>query len=217
MKPEDIESLEWAKGQGLLPVIVQHADNGTVLMTAYVNREALRLMLERHEVVLYSRSRQKLWVKGETSGNRVVVDRVVTDCDRDALLVFGRPTGPACHTGAQSCFEGAPPEAAGIAFLRTLERIVADRLADPSAGSYTASLAAAGIRRIAQKVAEEGLELALAASASDVELIAEAADLLFHMVVLLKTRDVGLAQVARELETRHAERQTVRAEPTRKH
>jgi phosphoribosyl-ATP pyrophosphohydrolase/phosphoribosyl-AMP cyclohydrolase len=217
VKPEDIESLAWAKGQGLLPVVVQHADNGTVLMTAFVNREALQLMLERHELVLYSRTRQQLWVKGETSGNRIAVDRVVPDCDRDALLVFGRPMGPACHTGASSCFEGAPPEATGIAFLRTLEGIVASRLAQPSAGSYTASLAAAGIRRIAQKVAEEGLEVALAASASDVELIAESADLIFHMIVLLKSRDLSLAQVARELETRHAERQPTRAEPSRKH
>ena len=214
MRPEAIEGLDWAKGNGLLPAIIQDAVTGIVLMTGYVNREALIAMLRQREVVLYSRTRQRLWLKGETSGNRIAVERIQPDCDRDAILVIGRSSGPACHTGARSCFDGEPHEAAEIAFLRTLERVVASRLAEPRADSYTSSLSSAGIRRMAQKVAEEGLEVALAANASDGELIGEAADLLFHVVVLLKTRNLGLAQVARELEIRHAERQPVRAGPS---
>jgi phosphoribosyl-ATP pyrophosphohydrolase/phosphoribosyl-AMP cyclohydrolase len=206
---DDIENLAWEKGQGLLPAIIQDVGTGAVLMTGYVNREALELMFERREVVLYSRSRQRLWVKGETSGNKITVERVVVDCDHDALLVLGRPTGPVCHTGASTCFEGAASNAAEIAFLRSLERIVADRMAAPRPGSYTASLATAGLRRIAQKVAEEGLEVALAANASEAELRSEAADLLFHLVVLLKTRGLGLAEVTSVLESRHAERQAM--------
>lgn len=199
--------LAWDKGQGLLPAIVQHADAGTVLMTGYVNREALALMLERRELVLYSRSRGRLWVKGETSGNRVAVERIVPDCDRDALLVLGRPSGPVCHTGARACFEDAEPRAANVGFLAELESIVAGRLAAPVAGSYTAALAAEGTRRIAQKVGEEGVEVALAASGPAEELVSEAADLLFHLVVLLKSRGLELSDVARALRARHDARE----------
>jgi phosphoribosyl-ATP pyrophosphohydrolase/phosphoribosyl-AMP cyclohydrolase len=204
--PEEIDNLDWNKGGGLLPAIVQDAGTGTILMTGYVNREAVQLMLERREVTLYSRTRRRLWVKGETSGNRVAVERLVADCDRDALLVLGRPGGPVCHTGAQTCFVEAAPDASSLAFLATLEQIVAERLATPPAGSYTVKLVAGGMRRMAQKVAEEGLEVALAASASETELISETADLLFHLIVLLKTRGLGLAKVASVLASRHAER-----------
>jgi phosphoribosyl-ATP pyrophosphohydrolase/phosphoribosyl-AMP cyclohydrolase len=208
--PEDIDDLDWNKGGGLLPAIVQDAGNGTVLMTGYVNREAMQLMLERREVTLYSRTRQRLWVKGETSGNRIVVERLVADCDRDALLVLGHPSGPVCHTGAQTCFLETAPDASSLAFLATLEQVVAERLANPRAGSYTAKLVAGGVRRIAQKVAEEGLEVALAASASETELISETADLLFHLIVLLKTRGLSLARAASVLASRHTERQAAR-------
>jgi phosphoribosyl-ATP pyrophosphohydrolase/phosphoribosyl-AMP cyclohydrolase len=182
-------------------------------MTAYVNREALRLTLERREVVVYSRTRKQLWVKGETSGNRILVERVVADCDRDALLVLGRPTGPVCHTGSRTCFSEIQGEADWLGFLSTLEDIVAERLAKPNPESYTAQLVASGLRRIAQKVAEEGLEVALAASAAKSELTSEAADLLFHLVVLLKTRGLGLAEVAHVLASRHAQRQSPTANP----
>jgi phosphoribosyl-AMP cyclohydrolase / phosphoribosyl-ATP pyrophosphohydrolase len=203
---DDIESLAWEKGQGLLPAIIQDSGTGTVLMTGYVNPEALRLMLERSEVVLYSRTRKRLWVKGETSGNRISVERVVTDCDRDAVLVLGRPSGPVCHTGARTCFQETEAEASSLAFLATLEQVVAERVDTPRAGSYTAMLAASGTKRIAQKVAEEGLEVALAASSPEKELLAEAADLIFHLIVLLKTRRLTLAQVTDVLQARHAER-----------
>ena len=198
--------LAWDKGQGLLPAIVQHADSGTVLMTGYVNREALALMLERREVVLYSRSRGRLWLKGETSGHRIAVERVVHDCDQDALLVLGRPDGPVCHTGAAACFPDAQPAVASLAFLTELERIVAARLVAPRSGSYTAALMAGGVRRIAQKVGEEAIEVALAANGTPEELVSEAADLLFHLIVLLKARDLELSHVARALRVRHEER-----------
>lgn len=203
MNPDDVDGLDWDKGQGLLPAIIQHAGTGTVLMTGYVNREALRLMLQRREVVLYSRTRARLWVKGETSGHRICVERVVTDCDRDALLVLGRPAGPVCHTGADTCFSGTQPDAARLAFLADLERTVAQRLCCPTAQSYTAALVAQGVRRVAQKVGEEAVEVVLAAGASEAELTAEAADLIFHLIVLLKARNLSLRDVVSVLDSRH--------------
>ncbi len=199
----DIEGLNWEKGSGLLPVIIQHADQGTVLMTGFVNQEALALMLEQGEVALYSRTRRRLWVKGETSGQRIAVQEIVPDCDRDALLVLGLPIGAVCHTGARTCFADVEPRAASLSFLVDLERIVAERVGEPREGSYTASLVAQGPRRIAQKVGEEALEVVLAATGTQEEILGEAADLLFHLIVLLETRRVGLADVVRVLQTRH--------------
>jgi phosphoribosyl-ATP pyrophosphohydrolase/phosphoribosyl-AMP cyclohydrolase len=201
-----IEGLDWAKGNGLLPAIIQDALTGVVLMTGYVNREALAAMEERREVVLWSRTRQCLWLKGETSGNRIAVERIVPDCDRDAILVLGRPDGPACHTGASSCFPGAIPRVTSLSFLATLEELIATRLRNPAPESYTAELVASGLRRVAQKVGEEGLEVALAAGASQDELLAESADLVFHLLVLLRARDVALPQVISVLESRHRAR-----------
>ena len=208
----DIEQLAWDKGQGLLPALIQHADSGIVLMTGYVNREALALMLERREVVLFSRTRQRLWIKGETSGNRIAVERVVPDCDRDALLVLGRPAGPVCHTGAASCFPEAEPAVGKLAFLTELENIVTERLIDARPESYTAGLAAQGLRRIAQKVGEEAVEVALAASATKEELVSETADLLFHVMLLLRARGLELADVARALRARSSVNRRTRAE-----
>jgi phosphoribosyl-ATP pyrophosphohydrolase/phosphoribosyl-AMP cyclohydrolase len=162
-------------------------------------------MLERREVVLYSRSRGRLWLKGETSGHRIAVERVVHDCDQDALLVLGRPNGPVCHTGAAACFPDAEPAAASLAFLTELEAIVAARLAAPPAGSYIAALAGEGTRRMAQKVGEEAVEVALAADGTREELVSETADLLFHLMVLLKARGLALADIARVLRARHEE------------
>lgn len=203
MTAEEIEGLDWGKGNGLLPAIIQDAGTGVVLMTGYVNKEALALMNDRREVVLWSRTRQRLWLKGEISGNRIAVERIVADCDRDAVLVLGRASGPSCHTGAVSCFEQAAPEVASLAFIATLEQVVSERLTTPRAGSYTAELLASGLRRIAQKVGEEALEVALAASAPTNELISESADLLFHLVVLLRARGLGFKDVASALESRH--------------
>jgi len=202
------DTLDWAKGAGLLPAIVQHAVSGTILMLGFMNREALELTLRERRVTFYSRTRARLWSKGETSGNTIEVDSVTTDCDRDALLVLGRPNGPVCHTGAAECFAGQPRTAAGaLAFLGQLESIIAQRIAEQPDDSYTAQLHARGLSRMAQKVGEEALEVALAAvGGEDGALVGESADLLFHLLVLLKSRNHSLGEVVRELELRHAAR-----------
>ena len=208
MNRGDLERLDWGKGDGLLPAVVQDADTGAVLMLGYMSREALAATLADRLVTFYSRSRRALWVKGETSGNRLALVSASADCDGDAILVQARPAGPVCHAGTASCFASAPaPGAAPYAFLAELEAVIDARLAAPAASSYTARLHAEGLRRVAQKVGEEGLELALAASVgSEAEVIAEGADLLFHAALLLHERGLSLADVTAELERRHAER-----------
>ncbi len=203
-----ISSLDFAKGGGLLPAIVQHAGSGAVLMLGFMNAEALSATLERRRVVFFSRSKRRLWEKGETSGHHLRVEDVLTDCDRDTVLITAWPEGPVCHTGARTCFGDEKLTAAErLAFLASLERIVAQRATERPEGSYTARLLAQGSRRLAQKVGEEGLEVALAAAAeTDERLVSEAADLLFHLLVLLRSRDIPLASVVAELETRHAAR-----------
>jgi phosphoribosyl-ATP pyrophosphohydrolase/phosphoribosyl-AMP cyclohydrolase len=206
MNLADVEQLDWAKGDGLLPAVVQDADSGVVLMLGFMNREALRTTLAEKRVTFWSRTRQRLWTKGETSGNWIEADSVTMDCDRDTLLVLGRPAGPVCHTGAADCFPGRPDTAAtGLAFLDELERIVASRIADAPESSYTAKLHARGPMRMAQKVGEEGLEVALAAvGGDDGQVVGESADLVFHLLVLLKSRGLSLRDVVRELRQRHA-------------
>ncbi len=206
MKPADIDALDFGKGGGLLPAIVQHATTGATLMLGYMSREALRATLERGRVVFFSRSRQRLWEKGETSGHFLELRAAHADCDRDALLVSAIPHGPVCHTGSASCFGSAAPTGAErLAFLVELESLIEQRLTAGNTGSYTARLFAQGPRRIAQKVGEEGLEVALAAVAqSDNEVLAESADLLFHLLVLLRSRGLSLAGVVAELRSRQA-------------
>jgi len=208
MNETDVATLDWQKGAGLLPAIVQHADTGAVLMLGFMNRAALEATLRERRVTFFSRSRDRLWTKGESSGNFIAVEAVTPDCDRDTLLVLGRPHGPVCHTGAANCFHGQPPAlATELAFLYRLEGIIAQRIADQPEASYTAKLHAKGPSRIAQKVGEEGLEVALAAVGSDdAAVIGESADLLFHLLLLLKSRDRSLRDVVQELESRHAAR-----------
>jgi phosphoribosyl-AMP cyclohydrolase / phosphoribosyl-ATP pyrophosphohydrolase len=208
MNESDIATLDWQKGAGLLPAIVQHADTGAVLMLGFMNREALQATLREQRVTFYSRTRGRLWTKGESSGNSIAVEAVTADCDRDTLLVLGRPQGPVCHTGAADCFHGQPLSlATRLAFLHRLEGIIAQRIADQPDASYTATLHSKGPSRIAQKVGEEGLEVALAAVADDdAAVIGESADLLFHLLLLLKSRDRSLLHVVLELESRHAAR-----------
>lgn len=204
----DIRGLDFAKGGGLLPAIVQHAGSGAVLMLGYMNAEALRATLELRRVVFFSRSKQRLWEKGESSGNALELAEVRSDCDRDTLLVTAWPRGPVCHLGTRTCFGEEPATAAErLSFLGALEQIIEQRIAERPEGSYTARLYSQGPKRIAQKVGEEGLEVALAAvGETDEKLIAEAADLLFHLLALLKSRNVPFAGVVTELENRHAGR-----------
>lgn len=214
LKFSDVEQLAWDKQSGLLPAVVQHARSGAVLMLGYMNREALRATLERHRVVFYSRSRQTLWEKGETSGHTLDLVDVRKDCDQDTLLVSAVPTGPVCHNGTATCF-GDEPMSAGerLSFLADLEDIIDERIADSSVGSYTAQLYSKGVKRMAQKVGEEGLEVALAAvSDTDEELVGEAADLLFHLAVLLRSRGLTLQAIIDELKNRHTSRALTRVD-----
>jgi phosphoribosyl-ATP pyrophosphohydrolase/phosphoribosyl-AMP cyclohydrolase len=204
--PADIEGIDWSKNDGLVPTIVQHADSGRVLMLGYMNREALAATLERDRVVFFSRSKRRLWEKGETSGNFLQLIELRADCDADTLLVIALPAGPVCHTGAASCFGDEPLTAAApLGFLLELEQVIAQRIAGSPEGSYTARLYARGVRRVAQKVGEEGLEVALAGvSESDDALLGECADLVYHLLLLLRSRGLPLAAVIEELRRRHA-------------
>ena len=204
----DLDTLDFAKGAGLLPAIVQHAGNGCVLMLGYMNREALAATLTRRRVVFFSRSKGRLWEKGETSGHCLELAEIHADCDRDTLRVRAWPRGPVCHFGSGSCF-GDTPLAADerTSFLTALEDIIGERMAARPEGSYTAKLRAGGWTRIAQKVGEEGLEVALAGAAgSDREVVQEVADLLYHVLVLLKARGLTLERVLDELRARHRAR-----------
>ena len=204
----DLDSLDFSKGDGLLPAIVQHADTGSVLMLGFMNAEAVQETLRRGRIVFWSRSRSRLWEKGETSGHTLHVVGSAVDCDRDALLWTVRPAGPVCHLGTRTCFGDAQRSGAeALAFLGQLESVIERRIANAGDSSYTAKLFAAGPRRMAQKVGEEGLEVALAgACEDDPNLVAEAADLLYHLAVMLKSRGLGFADVVTELVSRHAAR-----------
>ncbi|MBW8881990.1 MAG: bifunctional phosphoribosyl-AMP cyclohydrolase/phosphoribosyl-ATP diphosphatase HisIE [Asticcacaulis sp.] len=199
---DDVIRIDFAKSGGLVPAVVQHADTLQILMLGYMNAEALRETLTGGQVVFYSRSKSRLWRKGETSGDILVLDHVLTDCDEDALLVLARPDGPTCHTRTTSCFgmETAP----GIGFMAYLADVVRERAKAAPADSYTARLMHKGVAKIAQKVGEEGLETALAGRAGDLdELHNEAADLLYHLSVLLMARETSLAPVLDLLRERH--------------
>ena len=201
----EIGKVDFGKGDGLVPAIVQDADTGAVLMMAYMNREAVEQTLARKRAVFFSRSKQRLWEKGETTGHTLDVVSIALDCDADTLLVTAHPRGPACHNGTRTCFGDEPRAAAtSIAFLAKLEAVVAQRAAEQPDASYTAKLLAKGINKVAQKVGEEGVETALAGvNESDQKLTEESADLLFHLLVLLRARNLPLASVIAELEKRH--------------
>ena len=199
---ENSNKLAWDKMDNLLPAIVQDALSGKVLMQGYMDQDALAKTLETGKVTFFSRSKQRLWTKGETSGNTLDLVSVACDCDQDSLLVLANPNGPTCHTGVESCwFDGNTP---AFTFLADLERVLAARKnADPKS-SYTASLYNKGIKRIAQKVGEEGVETALAATVHDKEeLKNEAADLLYHLTVLLQASDMSLNDALNVLRERH--------------
>ena len=200
---EDIASLAWEKMGDLLPAAVQDRRTGELLMLGYMSQEALAETLRSGFATFHSRSKGRLWQKGETSGNRLRVARVQEDCDYDALLVIADPEGPTCHLGTRSCFSGKGAE--GPAWLAELSRIVSDRAASGDPSSYTARLLAEGIPRIAQKVGEEGVEVALAAVTQGAEACAEeVADLLYHLVVLMQARGFGWEEVIAVLRARYA-------------
>jgi len=201
----NLDTLAWKKMDGLLPAIVQDAVDGRVLMQGYMNETALAHSLDSGVVTFWSRSKERLWTKGETSGNTLELRAVHADCDGDCLLILATPAGPACHRNTDTCFDGntskVMPE---FAFLGGLEKLIAQRDRDRPENSYTTSLFEAGIRRIAQKVGEEGVETALAAAAGDrEELVNESADLLYHLLVLLRANGLQFADVIQVLKSRH--------------
>ena len=205
MTPAQISALDWSKGDGLLPAVIQDASSGKVLMLGYMNAEALQTTLDQKRVTFFSRSKNRLWTKGETSGHFLELVAIAPDCDNDTLLITARPHGPTCHTGTESCFGEVETQVDALAFLSRLESVIAQRIAEKPEGSYTARIWAQGPTKMAQKVGEEGVEVALAAVAqSNDRLISESADLLFHLALLVKSRNLSLADVVAELSERHA-------------
>ena len=201
LTPADLDALDWAKMDGLLPAVVQDATTLQLLMLGYMDRAALEASLESGYVTFFSRSKQRLWRKGETSGLQLKLRSVLADCDSDALLVLAEPAGPTCHLGTASCFGGET--APGLGWLGQLARIVRDRAGADPRESYTARLLKEGTGRIAQKVGEEGVELALAGAAGERDAcVTEAADLVFHMTVLMEARGFGWEEVTAELRKR---------------
>ncbi|MFC4762112.1 bifunctional phosphoribosyl-AMP cyclohydrolase/phosphoribosyl-ATP diphosphatase HisIE [Dyella koreensis] len=203
----DLSRLDWRKGDGLLPAVVQHWRSGEVLMLGYMNAEALETTRREGKVTFYSRSKQRLWTKGESSGHVLAMKSIRIDCDADTLLIQAEPQGPTCHLGTSSCFGESAVVSPPLGFIAELDALVEQRYVERPDGSYTTRLFEGGIRRIAQKVGEEGVETALAAVAQgDEELLGEAADLVFHLTVALRARGLGLTDVARLLAERHAQR-----------
>ena len=187
---------------GLIPVIIQDSETDKVLMLGYMNEEALRETIESRKVTFYSRSKKRLWVKGETSRNFLSVEAIMEDCDNDTILIKVQPSGPVCHTGADTCFN--EKNTTGNDFLYQLEKIIADRKLHPNESSYTSSLFVSGINKIAQKVGEEAIELIIESKDDNKELFKnEAADLLFHYLVLLREKEHSIRDIIDVLHKRH--------------
>lgn len=196
----DISKLDFAKSQGIIPCIVQDAKTNIVLMLGYMNKEALQKTIADKRVTFFSRTKQRLWTKGETSGNYLTLVSMEQDCDNDTLLVKVQPQGPTCHTGTDTCF-GMKNEAGGLGFL---ENIILDRKKNPKSGSYTNTLLEAGINKIAQKVGEEAVELVIESKDNNKDLfLNEAADLMYHYLVLLAAKGHRLEEVVAVLKARH--------------
>lgn len=201
MNSETLAQLDWEKVDNLMPVVIQNSISGDVLMLGYMNKEALNVTLESGNVTFYSRTKQRLWTKGETSGNFLKLVNIYPDCDNDTLLILANPIGPTCHNGTESCFAPAQSQ---WGFLYELENLLRERKNASPDSSYTARLYASGTKRIAQKVGEEGVETALAATVNDrEELKNEASDLLYHLMVLLQDQSLSLSDVIGCLQARH--------------
>ncbi|MCE9678616.1 bifunctional phosphoribosyl-AMP cyclohydrolase/phosphoribosyl-ATP diphosphatase HisIE [Shewanella sp. AS1] len=197
---EKFAQLDWDKQQGLLPAVVQNHLTGKVLMLGYMDKAALEKTLSSQKVTFYSRSKQRLWTKGETSGHTLDLISIDSDCDNDSLLVQAIPNGPTCHLQRESCW----PDGEAHPFIDNLAQLIASRKGQDAKSSYTAYLFERGTKRIAQKVGEEGLETALAAATHDKEeLINEASDLMYHLLVLLEDQQLSLADISANLLKRH--------------
>lgn len=196
----DINSLDWEKTAGLLPVIIQDYKTLEVLMLGYMNAEALEKTQADSKVTFFSRSKNRLWTKGETSNNFLFVKEIFVDCDQDTILIKADAVGPTCHTGSRSCFKTDFNQN----FIFELENIINDRYENPVEGSYINKMRNKGLNKIAQKVGEEGVETVIAALAeSEEELIGEASDLVFHLLFLLKEKGLSIQDIAKNLEKRH--------------
>lgn len=199
-----LTNLDFSKLDGLIPCVVQDATTQIVLMVGFMNKEAFEKTVEEKKVTFYSRSKKRLWTKGETSGNFLNVVEIKADCDRDSLLIKARPDGPVCHTGTDTCFDERNQEWS----LEALEKIIVDRKNNPQPGSYTNTLFEKGINKIAQKVGEEAVELIIEAKDHDKDLfLGEAADLMYHYLVLLAAKDYSLTDVLTVLQKRHVKPQ----------
>jgi phosphoribosyl-ATP pyrophosphohydrolase/phosphoribosyl-AMP cyclohydrolase len=194
--------IDFEKGAGLVPAIIQDATTKKVLMLAYMNQEAYNKTIETKKLTFFSRSKNRLWTKGEESGNFLNLIDIKLDCDNDTLLIFVQPEGPACHTGSDTCWGEENKQSFG--FISQLENIINDRKNNPSKKSYTSSLFVKGINKIAQKVGEEAVELIIESKDNNKELfINEAADLIFHLLILLKEKDFMFEDIADVLKSRH--------------
>ncbi len=198
------ERINWEKVDGLVPAIVQDFESSQVLMMGYMNQDALAKTGETGQVTFFSRTKERLWTKGETSGNVLQLVNISLDCDNDTLLVRVNPIGPTCHTGTTTCWDGDAQEESQMVWLHQLEQLLAARKSADPDSSYTASLYARGTKRISQKVGEEGVEVALAATSGDkAELVCESADLIYHLLVLLQDQGLSMNDVVNKLKERH--------------
>lgn len=195
--------MNFDKLDGLVPAIIQDAHTDRVLMLGFMNQEALRKTREEGRVTFFSRTRQKLWTKGEESGHYLNVADIIEDCDQDTLLIKARPEGPVCHTGSDTCFNEENNR--GIDFILELQELIHQRRQELPEDSYTTRLFRAGINRIAQKVGEEAVELVIESKDQDDDrFLGEAADLIYHLLVLLSARELGISDVVSVLEQRHS-------------
>jgi phosphoribosyl-ATP pyrophosphohydrolase/phosphoribosyl-AMP cyclohydrolase len=192
--------IDFTKGNGLVPVVIQDNNTLQVLMVGYMNEEAFAKTNAEKKVTFFSRSKNRLWTKGETSGNFLYVEEILTDCDNDSILIKVNPAGPVCHTGTASCFADEPAKG----FIYKLEKIINQRIDENKSDSYTNKLYRKGINKVAQKVGEEAVELIIEAKDDNIDLFKnEAADLLYHLLILLKTKGIIFSDVEKILKTRH--------------
>jgi phosphoribosyl-ATP pyrophosphohydrolase/phosphoribosyl-AMP cyclohydrolase len=192
--------IDFAKGNGLVPVVIQDNNTLQVLMLGYMNEDAFKKTIEENKVTFFSRSKNRLWTKGETSGNYLYVDEITADCDHDSILIKASPAGPTCHTGSTSCFGDETAKG----FIYKLENIINQRIKDNTEESYTNKLYKKGINKVAQKVGEEAVELVIESKDNDIDLFKnEAADLLYHFLILLKAKDTDLQSIEEVLKMRH--------------